>query len=124
MKELKQYLLYARNEALSLGHCYVGSQHFLLSLLHHHSCFAQLMDQYQLNYLMLRNELKQLFAPQHSLYPMECTLQLEHLFQYDTLDDSIIHFLKEPCSVSSELLIRHGVCGTQLANQYYQQLHR
>ena len=47
MQDINTYLIYAYHEAISLGHCYVGSQHFLLSLLHHHRLFADVMKQYQ-----------------------------------------------------------------------------
>lgn len=124
MQELNQYLSYARNEALALGHCYVGSQHFLLSLLHHHPIFANMMNAYHLNYLSLRSEVKQLFAPQKSSYPMEITLQLDRLSQYESFDEMIISFLKESCSVSHELLARHGIVSEQLALNYQTYFHR
>lgn len=123
MNELNQYLYDARNEALSLGHCYVGSQHFLLSLLHHHDCFAKMMQEYKIDYLNLREELKQMFTPQCSCYPMDYTLQLERLSKYQSIDEVVVMFLKERCSVASELLAKHGVYSEQLALYYQMNFH-
>ena len=118
MQDINTYLIYAYHEAISLGHCYVGSQHFLLSLLHHHRLFADVMKQYQMDYQMIRDELKKLFLPQKSCYPMMLTLQLERLQQYQNLNESITLFLQERCSVAAELLLRHGMKGEEIARTY------
>ena len=118
MQDINTYLIYAYHEAISLGHCYVGSQHFLLSLLHHHRLFADVMKQYQMDYQIVRDELKQLFLPQKSCYPMVLTLQLERLQQYQNLNESITRFLQERCSDASELLLRHGMKGEEIARTY------
>lgn len=118
MQDINTYLIYAYHEAISLGHCYVGSQHFLLSLLHHHRLFSVMMQQYKMDYQNVRDELKCLFQPQKSCYPMVLTLQLEHLQDYKDLNESITQFLQERCSVASELLLKHGMRGEEIALKY------